>query len=402
MYKNIITYFKIIILSIILSIYLFQTYLTLKYSGTSGELAKKINIYKKNTGYEFEKRTKFELYNDLKKDDENIVVTITPSFNLEYFNKQYLTENLFPLSGISNIKTINCNENGYYSIYLSDRYGFNNPDNEWDKNEIEYFLVGDSFTHGNCVNRPNDIGSHLRRLSSKHVLNLGYAANGPLFQYATIREYLQQNVKNVIWLYSENDLHNLERDVVSQALLKYLNDENFSQSLKTKQKKIDIYLNKLIDDIYALEGPKQLEEKIEKNSLFYKIEKFITLKNIRDLFLKKYFSTYNINEKINPLFEEILKKSKKISEKNGSNFYFVFLPSFERYGANYDSDEIEYNQIKNINEKLGIPFIDIHYDLFLKEKNKLVFFPFEVNGHYNIEGYKKVSEIIYKKTSIKH
>ena len=35
-------------------------------------------------------------------------------------------------------KTILCNENGEYSMYKSDRYGFNNNDLEWDKNQIEY------------------------------------------------------------------------------------------------------------------------------------------------------------------------------------------------------------------------------------------------------------------------
>ena len=36
---------------------------------------------------------------------------------------------LFPLSpSIPNSKIILCNENGYYAIYTSDRYGFNNPD----------------------------------------------------------------------------------------------------------------------------------------------------------------------------------------------------------------------------------------------------------------------------------
>ena len=77
-------------------------------------------------------------------------------------NKNY-SGVLFPLSGQSNSETILCNENGYYSIYQSDRYGFNNPNEEWDKKEIEYLLVGDSFTHGACVNRPNDIGSQLRK-----------------------------------------------------------------------------------------------------------------------------------------------------------------------------------------------------------------------------------------------
>ena len=32
-----------------------------------------------------------------------------------------------------------------FQYFQSDRYGFNNPDKEWDSNEIELILVGDSF-----------------------------------------------------------------------------------------------------------------------------------------------------------------------------------------------------------------------------------------------------------------
>ena len=78
----------------------------------------------------------------MKKLNNKITVTVHPSY---YINRE---TDIFPLSGISNSKTIYCNENGYFSIYQSDRYGFNNPDEEWDSNEIEYLLVGDSMTHG--------------------------------------------------------------------------------------------------------------------------------------------------------------------------------------------------------------------------------------------------------------
>ena len=71
-------------------------------------------------------------------------------------------KDIFPVSGISNRPTILCNENGYYSIYDSDRYGFNNPDFEWDEDEVEFLLLGDSFTHGACANRPNEMASILR------------------------------------------------------------------------------------------------------------------------------------------------------------------------------------------------------------------------------------------------
>ena len=57
-----------------------------------------------------------------------------------------------------------CNENGYYSIYDSDRFGFNNPDDQWDQ-DLDFLLIGDSFVNGACVNRPNDIGSNLRKFN---------------------------------------------------------------------------------------------------------------------------------------------------------------------------------------------------------------------------------------------
>ena len=393
--KTFLTYFKIIGISIILSIYLFQIFLTIKYSGSLGEISKKISLYESITGNKYDRRTKYEVYNELKKNDD-IAVILSPSFGLEYFGQQHLKNNLFPLSGFSHKKTINCNENGYYSIFQSDRYGFNNPDTEWDSQEIEFLLVGDSFTMGSCVNRPHDIASKLRLFSNKNSLNLGYVANGPLFQYATLREYLDKNVKNIIWLYYENDLFNLDRDLKSNILLKYFNDKNFSQKLKFKQSKIDNALTEFLSKVEALEAKKQLNDKKEKNSLVYKIEKFITLKNVRELFLDKYLMKHNIQKKIRPEFEQILSKSKELSDINNSNFYFVFLPSYERYAYGYDTEEILYNEIKNIVNKLNIKFIDIHNEFLTSKRNALEYFPFKTSGHYNIEGYNEVAKIIYE------
>ncbi len=154
---------------------------------------------KKKTGKKIDIRNRFLIYQELKKKDPNVVVNLIP--------KNYLHENnqtIFPLSGISNSKTIFCNENGYMSIYQSDRYGFNNPDVEWNKKEIEFFLVGDSFTHGYCVNEPDTISGNLRSMLNQRggVLNLGQGGNGPLIEYATLKEYLPiANTKRVLWIY---------------------------------------------------------------------------------------------------------------------------------------------------------------------------------------------------------
>ena len=70
------------------------------------------------------------------------------------------------------------------------------------------------------------------------------------------------------------------------------------------------------------------------------------------------------------------------------------MPEYERYKSNYDNSN--YVMIKNIINDLDIPFIDIHKKVFQKEENPLNLFPFEMFGHFSEEGYKKITEVIYK------
>ena len=96
-------------------------------------------------------------------------------------NKKYYDVNTIkPLAGVSKAKTINCAENGFYSIYQSDRFGFNNSDKIWDSTEFEYVLLGDHSFMG--CDGAYDISSVLVT-SNKTVLNLGYGGNGPLVVY---------------------------------------------------------------------------------------------------------------------------------------------------------------------------------------------------------------------------
>ena len=161
-------YLLIILISSILTLYIFEIYI-INFSSDKNERwnvsKKRIEYYHKLTSKKFDVRTRLEIFNDLKENDLNLSVTTYPS------NYAVLNKDLLPLSSLSHSRTIYCNENGFYNIYLSDRYGFNNPDEEWDKDEIEYLLL-DSFVHGACVNRPNDIASVLRKLSNKATLNL--------------------------------------------------------------------------------------------------------------------------------------------------------------------------------------------------------------------------------------
>lgn len=388
-------YLIVSLISVITSLYIMEGYLLFSEKKVKEQsqnvFLKKKQLYEKETGNKYDERTKYEIYEDLKKTDKNIQLSIYP---ITFINEQH---KLYPFSGISNSKTIHCNENGYYSIYESDRYGFNNPDKEWDQNEIEYFLVGNSFAHGACLNRPHDIASVLRILSKKTVLNLGFSSSGPLITYGTLREYLNSNAKKVLWIYNNNnDLQLLEGELTLNIQLKnYLNDLTFTQNLKLSQKEIDNM------GITKTENHLNWKKKNEKSIVY-----FVKLNKVRSIF-NRYLPKTNqpfprVKSKPKTLeeFKKIIKMTRDLTSKKNSQLYFIYLPDYIRYTKEYnDSNYLaNYLAVKKIVEELDIPFIDIHSEVFDKEQNPLKLYPFKQFGHYNIEGYKKVSEAIYKLT----
>ena len=391
-------YFSISLVSILISLYLFEGYLSFKDQILKEQISKdqfaKEQLYEEQKKTKWDKRTRLQIYDDLKKINSNIVIRFQPS---NFLKKQNYS--IFPLSGISNSETIHCNENGYFSIYQSDRYGFNNPDKEWDSKETEYLFVGDSLTHGSCVNRPNDIASSLRTLSNKSILNLGYGGNGPLIEYITLREYLNSNTKNVLWMYCEsNDLFELIAERKNENLLKYLNSDDYSQNLRNRQNEVDDLLKKnfkteLQNQVKnrTIENEAQVKD---DNKLKYKILKFIRLDRTKKLFKKK---DTNYDDIIFKEFEKILKLSVDLSKANNSKFIFVYIPEYRRYSSDNYSNE-NYNKIISIVKKLDIDLIDMR-KVFDNEINPKNLFPFQQFAwHYNVEGYKKVAETIYKFT----
>jgi hypothetical protein len=364
-------YIKILFFSVLFSFYLFEFYITFHFTDKLRE------------------QTKFEIFNDMKKKDKNVKITMA---SVSFLKKNL---NIFPLSGVSNSTTIGCNENGYFSIYKSDRYGFNNPDAEWDNGEIEYLLLGDSFTHGSCVNRPDDIASVLRTVSKKSSINLGNLGNGPLIEYATLREFYPKKVNNVLWLYFEgNDILGLNQELKNHFLKNYIKDKNYSQNLKLKQKNVDDIINKIIKKEVDKKNKKKNDRKLIKETHllnFGDITKFLKFYESRKLF-------FHSNPVIQPEFKEIIMLANKLAETNGSKFYFVYLPEYKRYKKITLYDNHNYKEIKKILKDLNIPVIDIHTKVFKESNNPLKFFPGGKIGHYNELGYKKTAEAIFNYT----
>lgn len=367
-------YLIIIIISVFVCLYTYEFFLISKDNSTFKE-----KTYEENTKKKFDKRSLHDIYSDLNQ-IEKFVVPVRPNYYLKK-NKQ-----LFPLSGISKSKTILCNENGYYATFNSDRFGFNNNDNVWDSNKFEYLLIGDSFTIGECVNEEDNIASVLKRLSNKKVINLGQGGNGPLINYATLKEYIAPNTNKILWIYFEgNDLGELKKEIKNKFLNKYLNEKNFFQNLKKRQDEINILHNENLISIYK-----------KKNFNFNNYKEFFKLNLTRSIICHNIIPKCTAHKNIPAEFKKILILADKLTKKNKSELYFVYLPSYYRYKMNKDYG---YSEVKKIVSDLNINFIDIHKNVFQKTDDPLSFFPFRLNGHYTVEGYKKIAKEIYKATS---
>ena len=350
--KNIQLYFIIIFVSITTSLYLFEFY-----SNSSS------NIYTNNKENNDNRNLK-DVIKDFEKKKIKAVQTISPA-NFQKSDGIILKNStkIYPLAGISNIITPLCNETGKWSIYKSDKYGFNNNNEIWDK-DVDYLIIGDSFAHGACVDRRDDFRGKLMKYSNKNAITLGYGGNGPLTALASYREYNGLvKPKIIIWMYFElSDLPDLQKEFTYSEILRgYLNAE-FTQDLYKYPLQIDealieyLYKKKLSKFIKLQNTRKAIRSHI--NSLRSKTVKKINNENLlsqnktkKDITDKKYLD----------LFFNILNKANEEIKSNNQELVFLYLPFLRVDDPNDKNNKINYFK-KEILDKLNdmkIRYIDI-------------------------------------------
>jgi hypothetical protein len=185
----------------------------------------------------------------------------------------------------------------------------------------------------------------------------------------------------------------LKSELQNKILLKYLNNENFTQNLKDQHKKIDNILLKILN---KKRTPAQL---LESNRGFYSFLKLTFLR--RHIF--SFFDSFNKKDVVNSDNDvrsliKIIKAAKKISKNNNSNFYFVYIPDIRRLDLNeIDSAEYKkYNLIKNKLKESDVKIIDLYEELFQKIENPLVLYPFKLKAvaHFSEYGNKLIAETL--------
>ena len=343
-------------------------------------------------------KTKYDVIQDLKKRKNiDVVPSIFPKVFIE---KKWANDGdyILPLGGVSNTMTVFCNEGEKFSIYESDRHGFNNPDQEWDNEKVLWFLIGDSFVQGSCVQPGDDFASRIRLLTKQGAISLGMSGNGPLIELASLKEYsLEKRPKIVLWFYFErNDLEDLRNEKSNSILMNYLN-EDFTQNLYSKQPEIDKKL-KMYIKFAETEFQKEIFETEKDAEKFLTFKKIIRLQILRD----KTALDRGLNFGIDPLFEKIMIEANNFVNKWDGKLYFVYLPDKERYSNKKikDNNYLKRSQIIELINNLNIPLIDIHEEFFVKQADPIGFFAHRIYSHYSPDGYNVISKIILNKINI--
>lgn len=377
----------LVFFSLSFAIYFSEFFLQISFHFEKSKITKKEN---------FDYRSKYEFYKNLKKKNNNVIP------NIWVYERSRIEKNvkskILPLSGLPNKLTVYCNENGFWSTFNSDRHGFNNPDNIWDLDDIEFISLGDSFTLGACVYRKNNISENFKKLSKSNLLNLGYGG-GPLVQLATLIEYAsKKKPKKILWFFYEgNDYQDLDYEKKIPFLKSYLIDKNEYNNLILNQKKINLELNSIFNkELIGYLKKTDNDKKYNPITSFIKLQKLRSQIQINHLFKeKKQINDDDLNE-LKKYLKKVYEKAKSVSEKLKAEIYIVYLPEFHRYNEKNYKSIIEKKELKEIVELAGIKFIDMDQILFSKNQDPVAFFPYRQKGHYTPHGYKEVSKKLFE------
>ena len=346
-------------------------------------------------GIPFDDRTIPQVVSDLRANGTPAVPSVVPKVMLGYtvstsspqsaFNARF-----FPLGGISRRPTVQlCIEDGRYPVYLSDAHGFNNPADAWDSLPAQLLFIGDSYTHGYCVQQDSSLPDRFRGRWPRTV-NLGSGGSGPLSELATLQEFgLSRRAPRVFWMYSENDLPDLANERAHPVLSRYA-DTAFTQHLIDRQAEVDSALGPWVDRLYSRGmAPRGHGE--------HGLRQLITLAAIRQAIWPER-SAGELTDPLSqvPLFRQILTSAADRVTAAGGRMFFVFLPAWERY---YKPQAVAGDRTRTevlaTARQLGLQVIDLG-PVFggALDRDRLWGRRGVANGHYSGAGYDLAAKAI--------
>ena len=369
-------------------------------------------------------RTKLEVIQDFKNAGATAYPNVHPRHLLQHsgtrnglkFNDQVL----FPLGNISNQISVQKNEGGYWFSYKTDRYGFHNDDQGWDK-DVDVVMLGDSYAEGWAVRSENNVANILSNKGVR-VINLGKAGNGPLLEYASLVEYgTQLDPKVVLWMYFENDI---ESDLLGEWRSDFLKQyflDGFTQHLPKKQEVIDQLLISLVGEANKERAGKSTYRSTLENAMrrvpdVLQSSPVSVTGNSREFnlarvsrvlarVLARVSRVTNLRERAKltrsdvirkAVFRNLMSRAKTILAERQAALYFVYLPAGNVMEKGKDHSWRKY-VLETVSD-VGIVIIDAQKEVFEHAPALPSLFPFgNTSKHYNEEGYRILAEGIWSR-----
>lgn len=347
----------------------------------------------------FDPRSRPEVVRDLKAQGKDAQPAMAPSTIVESDGISSVDGGrLFPFGGIANATTVFCNESGAWSIYESDSYGFRNPNDAWVKEGVDVAFIGDSFTHGACLQDGEDIPGIFRNKGLR-TLNLGIGGTGPLIQLGVLTEYAAaMRPRYVAWIFFAEDPRDVVHENSSPTIMRYLED-GFSQDLMKRNDEVQRSLRSYIDVEY------------ERHLAQIKTARADRLTKITDRLisdakvltkLRRRVANLGAREKVTEGREELklslmaqaLRAAKSRVGAWGGKMVFVYLPTWYSYGSKFDSYGVEIDANYLLRQDIfkqvqaeGIPILDLQANYFDHLKEPTAHYNFGTYGLFTKETY---------------
>ena len=232
-------------------------------------------------------------------------------------------------------------------------------------------------------------------------MNFGVVGTSVLVALGIMREFGETiSPKNFIYLYSEeNDLVGLNWSKKDEHLMNYIADEynvNYLNRYDEIKNFLKLTSSESLSYIKLNKEKKNINPKGNLETLKENFIDILELKKIKNTIIYRIFNKKYIETDLD-LFFLVVKKMDQEAKKYNSNFIFVYVPSSFRYFSTIPHEANQQMKLKNsiLNEirKMNISVIDLT-NFFDSVQDIEQYYNVGYLGHFNSEGYKKVSEII--------
>lgn len=351
-------------------------------------------------------RSKLQVVSDLRRDGVRAYPAVTPH---EFLDNGLMVDGseVFPLGGVPSSTTVFCREAGDYLIYESDEHGFHNPPGIWGRDRVDIVAVGDSYTHGACVDSDENAVAFIRGVHPG-TLNLGMHASGPAYELAIIKEYVGDlEPATVLWFYFEaNDIDNLGFETRRWPLYgKYLN-HNYRQGLKERRDGVgdalEAYVEVKLEQAQSASGStpllRSLLDRLAMREIGARIRSLRPEREERGECVYEHDWSSEIRA-----LERILRDADVFVSSWEGQLYFIYLPDWSRYAPdtgpclakNVNLTGLR-EQVLSVARAVGVPVIDV-VDAFDSHPDVLSLFAFrDQPGHYGEAGYRLTAETVLR------